>query len=188
MNVHPLTGEPFPSRVEERSGKGKSLVAAGDVARGTMVQRFQGPDALADVKYDECDEDEKRYVLNYLHAPTGEWRWLSPQSNSRYINHACEPNATLNRQREVILLRDLHDGEEITFVYNNGDSAADYWDPLWTFKCGCGSARCQGSIDQYRPFNEEAWAAELAKRGGITVALDGKTAVDRRVGSEATLL
>lgn len=61
----------------------------------------------------------------------------------RYINHSCDPNSyvkTVSGRRLVIALRDLAEGEEITYDYCiNGDGAT-------TWFCHCGAARCRREI------------------------------------------
>ena len=61
----------------------------------------------------------------------------------RHINHSCDPNSyvkTISGQRLVIALRDIAEGEEITYDYCiNGDGAT-----VWL--CNCGAARCRREI------------------------------------------
>jgi hypothetical protein len=65
------------------------------------------------------------------------------QTPERHINHSCDPNAyvkTIAGKRLVIALRDIANGEEITYDYCiNG-----YGDTVWT--CVCGASRCRHTI------------------------------------------
>ncbi len=65
------------------------------------------------------------------------------QLPERYINHSCDPNTyvkTLLGVRYVFALRDIADGEEITYDYTiNG-----FGNVVW--ECNCGSERCRHAI------------------------------------------
>ena len=62
------------------------------------------------------------------------------QEPERCINHSCDPNCyvkTIDGIRNVLALRDIAEGEEITFDYAiNGDNEG-------TFLCHCGAKRCR---------------------------------------------
>jgi len=57
---------------------------------------------------------------------------------SDYVNHSCDPNGGLSGQIELVALRDIAVGEEITFDYAMSDGS-DYDE----FKCECGAADCR---------------------------------------------
>lgn len=63
------------------------------------------------------------------------------QEPERSINHSCAPSCyvkTIDGIRKVLALRDIAEGEEITFDYAiNGDNDG-------AFPCHCGAARCRG--------------------------------------------
>lgn len=62
------------------------------------------------------------------------------QEPERSINHSCNPSSyvkTIDGIRQVLAMRDIAEGEEITFDYSiNGDNDG-------TFPCHCGAARCR---------------------------------------------
>lgn len=62
-----------------------------------------------------------------------------------YVNHCCDPNAGFHGQIFLVALRDIAQGEEITFDYamclGDGPHAAPY-----RLECHCGSAQCRGWI------------------------------------------
>ena len=102
------------------------------------------------VEYDQLAEREKVYVLcTELTEGSGEWAWMLPETDAKYANHSCDPNCFLNDNRELVTLKSVGAGQELTFYYNHG-TEDDFWDPLWTFKCYCGAKQCQGMIDRYR--------------------------------------
>jgi uncharacterized protein len=135
-----------PSRVI-RNAFGFGLVAVEDLASGTVVALFDGPTC----RYDEVPDSEVTYAL--LLADN---RWLIPQTDARYLNHACDPNCAINGEMEVKTLRAVARGEELTISYNTltqeevaGGADRFFWDERWSFHCRCGSRNCQGMIDRY---------------------------------------
>ncbi len=66
--------------------------------------------------------------------------WIFDDTILNWVNHSCDPNTytkTNNGIRQVIAMRDIKEGEEITYDYSmNGDNDG-------TFECRCGSAKCR---------------------------------------------
>jgi hypothetical protein len=73
----------------------------------------------------DCARDELDLVRHYF------WR---------YLDHACDPS-TVIRDREVIAVRDIAEGDGVTFNYNTTE-----YDMAEPFRCRCGSARCVGMV------------------------------------------
>jgi len=57
------------------------------------------------------------------------------------INHSCEPNCGMRNATQVMALRDIVVGEELTFDYAMSD-ASDYDE----FDCSCGAASCRSVV------------------------------------------
>ncbi len=58
-----------------------------------------------------------------------------------YINHSCNPNGGLRGANNLVAMRDIAVGEEVTFDYAMSDSA-----PYDQFECGCGTSSCRGKV------------------------------------------
>ena len=56
----------------------------------------------------------------------------------RFLNHSCEANGTL-RDRELVALRPIRSGEQVTFDYNTTE-----YDMSTPFACRCGARGCEG--------------------------------------------
>lgn len=69
-----------------------------------------------------------------------------------YINHSCDPNGGLSGQIEIVALRDIAPGEEITFDYAMSDGS-DYDE----FQCECGAPNCRGTVRGTDWRNPELW-------------------------------
>jgi len=73
----------------------------------------------------------------------------------RTFNHSCSPNAFLRGKNELVALKDIKEGEEITYDYSttmndNEEKIKSSGGTLWTCKCNCGSQNCRGIIDQFK--------------------------------------
>lgn len=68
-------------------------------------------------------------------------------SNSRFINHSCDPNCELQRwvvkgkpRIGIFALRDIAPGEALSYDYQFDTKESE------TFKCYCGTAKCRGTM------------------------------------------
>lgn len=114
----------------------RRLVAIRDIARDTHLFRITGRETPTATRYSvqvgatlhldqECAHDELELMHRYF------WRFL---------DHACEPSVRI-LDREVIAIRDIAEGEGVTFHYCTTE-----WDMASPFECRCGSPRCLGLI------------------------------------------
>jgi hypothetical protein len=62
----------------------------------------------------------------------------------RFMNHSCEPNAVI-RGRDVLTVRPINRGEELTFNYNTTE-----YEMAEPFDCNCETSRCGGRIQGFR--------------------------------------
>ena len=69
--------------------------------------------------------------------------WSQEQMPMHMTNHSCNPNATFNEGGMLVAVRDIEQGEEITFDYMAHPIPAS----PWNFKCACGADGCVGWID-----------------------------------------
>jgi hypothetical protein len=93
---------------------------------------------------------------------------------SRTFNHSCDPNAGLRKVSEMIALRDIAVGEEITFDYS-ATVGPDVPGRLWTMQCKCGSMNCRkivGNILSIPPEQLKKYADAGALQDYILVEFD----------------
>jgi hypothetical protein len=57
------------------------------------------------------------------------------------INHSCAPNCGMRNATQVVAMRDIAVGEELTFDYAMTDMA-----PYDEFDCSCGTPECRGRV------------------------------------------
>ena len=144
----------FPSeKIPTKYGFG--LFATRDLKTDTLVQIFtQHGNNFKESEYEtEIPDSEKAHCLLHNNTVDKTWVWIITQSDARFANHSCEPNCILDEFQQLKTFKKVLKGQELSFLYNSG-LETDYWDQrFWSFQCGCGSSKCQGMIDRYRPFD-----------------------------------
>ena len=114
----------------------RRLIALRNIARGTQLFRITGRETATQTRYSlqvsatlhldqDSARDEQDLVRRYF------WR---------YLDHACEPTTRI-LNREVVAVRDIAEGEGVTFHYCTTE-----YDLASPFDCHCGSPRCMGAI------------------------------------------
>jgi len=68
---------------------------------------------------------------------------------ARLVNHSCEPNCGIQRLFDIVAMRVIAPGEEITWDYEMTEDSD--W---WRMKCRCGTAACRGLVGAYRNLPE----------------------------------
>lgn len=110
----------------------RRLVSIQPIAKGTHLVTIVGRETAVPTRYSlqvgrslhldqDCAHDEFDLVKRYF------WR---------YLDHSCEPT-TVIRDRQVIAVRDIAEGEGVTFDYNTTE-----YDMASPFQCHCRSAHC----------------------------------------------
>jgi uncharacterized protein len=90
----------------------------------------------------------------------GDEEYLDLDEMSRTFNHSCNPNAFIRGKNELVAIRDIQIGEEITYDYSitmndAKEKIISVGRQLWTCKCCCGSTNCRGIIDQFHTLTKK---------------------------------
>lgn len=64
---------------------------------------------------------------------------------SRTFNHSCNPNAAIRKISELVAIRNIKKGEEITYDYS-ATIGPNVPREIWEMKCLCGSDNCRKII------------------------------------------
>src|SRR5271157_3472030 len=151
----------YPSMVKDCL-YGKCLVSTKDLPIGTIIQKYKGKI----VTRDKIPDDQITYALLFDAS-----NWVIVETPARYANHSCDPNCDINDDLEIVTIKPVRAGEELTISYNViSEESYDYtkwdyfWDTRWTFKCQCGNANCQGIIDKYVKLNGDPLCENLITR------------------------
>lgn len=123
-------------KVDKSRIEGEGGFAIRDIKKGETIAFFEGD-------YVNTNEINNRIA-------TGEERLDDPlqvdddafidlDKKYLYLNHSCNPNSGFKGINELIALRKITKGEEITYDY----SAVVPKNNDWTMKCKCGAENCR---------------------------------------------
>ena len=112
--------------------------AIAPIAAGTIVVTFGGAQMNRGAFDNHPDERRMRSLQIELDSFL-----LGPEERQKgdAVNHSCDPNCGMGNATQLVAMRDIATGEEITFDYAMSD-ASDYDE----FTCICATAHCRRSI------------------------------------------
>ena len=124
----------------------KGVFALSAVPKGTLLAVFGGKTlGLTDASHLEATYPNYPY---FLQVESGLWqiphRVDTPDAPD-YINHRCDANAGMLDSTQVVALRHIAAGEEITIDYATINDGSSTW-AADNFVCGCGAAVCRGTV------------------------------------------
>jgi len=115
---------------------GKGLLALRDIKKGKLIFIIKGK------KVNFLINNEKQAKIAGLNwIGLGKNTWINPINFGLYFNHSCNPNSAIKGKVSVIAVRNIKEGEEITFDYSLNEA-----DIFWNIKCHCGSKNCRKTI------------------------------------------
>ena len=122
--------------LESSDAHGKGVFACAPIARGECIMTFSGTlFSRAQVDFDD------------YHLQVGEDLYLGPSRGlDDYVNHSCAPNSGFRGGLDLVALRDILPGEEITWDYSTAIDEPDFAG----FPCGCGASVCRGKVESFR--------------------------------------
>lgn len=116
------------------------VIAIVDIAAGEVILDIEGREVDAPSRYSVQVGKERHIeppkVVSADEKPVG-CSWM-------YLNHGCEPTAYV-QGRQVIALRDICAGKEVTFDYCTTE-----YDMAEPFHCRCGAKSCRGWVQGFR--------------------------------------
>ncbi len=123
---------------------GKGVFAQEAIVAGECVLVFSG----ALLHRTEVD-------FNDYHLQVGEDVYIGPSGGADdYVNHSCEPNCGFQNGLELVAMRDIAAGEELTWDYSSAIDEAGFAG----FPCSCGSIHCRGQVMSFRDLPAEVQA------------------------------
>ena len=121
---------------------GLGLFAAQDIRQGTRILPYIG-ERISKAESTRRLAHGNVYIFTFNHRYDIDGALL--RNTARYSNHSCEPNCAIAKTTRTIwlvALRDIADGEELTYNYGYDFDLDSYQD----FPCHCGANNCCGYI------------------------------------------
>ena len=114
----------------------KGLIATRNIQKGEKIFKIEG------VKI-------KFFINNETQATKAGWNWIGwgkntwidPISYGLFINHSCNPSAGIKNRIDVVAIKNIRRGEEVTFDYSLSEA-----DIFWHIQCNCRSSNCRKTI------------------------------------------
>ncbi len=128
---------------KETKKTGEGLFASENIKRGEVVADFSGGKVYKAKKASDLPKEVTDYAIQF-----GENEWIDTPEEGRFLNHSCEPNGGIKGKFQIIAMRDIKAGEELTFDYEMTE------DSDWQMQCKCGSRLCRKIIGAYRNMPE----------------------------------
>lgn len=124
--------------------EGMGVFAGEDVKKGDVIQHIKGEARFLTV---QSKEDSLSYP-NWIGI--GHNKWIDPEHPNQYLNHSCNPNASVrgrividkNKQAkgkyDIVAIKPIKEGEEVLIDYSVIEG-----DDLWEMPCLCAAKNCR---------------------------------------------
>lgn len=136
------------SKIEiKKSGiHGKGIFTKKNIKKGEIVFIIKGKL----VKFEVHNKKESSKGPNWVGISKN--TWINPFEPAKNLNHSCNPSCGIKGKVQIIALRNLKAGEEITIDYSTTEM-----DTLWQMKCNCGSKNCRKIIKSVQFLPEKVY-------------------------------
>lgn len=126
---------------------GSGLFAREKINAGEIIAEFDG-DIYTDSEKEKWDNNLNDHCVQF---EDGKWRYS--KGFAVYSNHSCDPNCGIKNLFQIVSMRDIEPGEEITWDYemtedNETEDESSFY--YWSMTCKCGSSICRKKIGSYR--------------------------------------
>jgi hypothetical protein len=110
---------------------GWGVFASRDLTPGEIILAIEGP--IIDFA-----ETKRRGPHECMAFQIGPNRYLDTQPPGVFVNHSCEPNAGIRKNRYLVALRKIQRGQEIRYDYSTTMEEHSF-----TMECRCGAPTCR---------------------------------------------
>ncbi|MFA5745065.1 MAG: SET domain-containing protein-lysine N-methyltransferase [Candidatus Paceibacterota bacterium] len=114
---------------------GNGVFATEEIKKGEVIHVLSGQ-RMDSVEMAKRVNSKKEYIDDPFQI--GKRTYIDLNEFSRTFNHSCDPNGGIRKRSELFALRDIKNGEEITYDYS-----ATIAPTRWSMKCKCGSKNCR---------------------------------------------
>lgn len=115
--------------------EGFGINAGENIKRGEVITRFRGV-----VKF-KINKTKRDALAHPDWVGIKKDHWIDPEKPQKFFNHSCKPNASIHKRLDIVAIREIKEGEEITFDYSIIEG-----DPRWEMDCNCGQKECRRVI------------------------------------------
>jgi|TARA_Y100000031_G_C8159135_1_gene356049 hypothetical protein len=141
-------------KIKDVKNKGKGIFALNNFKKGEHILNIKGD--IIETENPSSYPDEIREHWAPLGKKGKKYRFIKPEEPWIYMNHSCDSNAGIIKDRKLIASRDIHKGEEITVDYSTLDiESLTQGQKKLMMKCRCGSKNCRKVISTFNTLKKE---------------------------------
>jgi SET domain-containing protein len=129
--------------VKNTPAKGRGVFAKEPIKKDEIIAAFDGE--IYEYNYPDWNDDLADHCIQFEN-----FKWRDSNGIARVINHSCKPNCGIRNLFQVVAMRDIEPGEEITWDYEMTGN-----NPEWRMKCKCGEENCRKIIGKHDNMPEE---------------------------------
>jgi len=125
---------------------GKGGFAVKKIRAGEVISSFAVGETIKGQKeLNKKNKDVRDHMIQ-----CGKMEWRHSRAQARYFAHSCAPNAGIQNRFDIVAMRDILPGEEITWDYRMTEDSP--WDIA---ACRCGAEECDGRIRGFKYLPEK---------------------------------
>jgi len=145
--------------IKEAGTKGKGAYATAKILKGELIVEFTGEKLTRDEIHQRI-ANGKENIDDPLQIDDD--IFLDIDNSAYYFNHSCEPNSAIKGKSELIAIKEIRIGEEITYDYSAtvGTNITH-----WTMGCKCGTPNCRHAIGNVTTIPKEQLEKYLSAGG-----------------------
>lgn len=117
---------------------GRGLFATKDIPKGEHILTLTGKI----ITQEDVDQKPKKQQANALQIEYD--FYMDLEEPGVLINHSCNPNTGIQADKEVISIKDIKAGEEITWDYSTSVDGG------WTMPCACAEQNCRKKVKDFK--------------------------------------
>jgi len=132
----------YPKLVIKTINGKLGVYASADIMKGSVIKLLQGEV----VTFEECIRRisaGKVRQIDTLQIDLEEELDLDDYSNA--FQHSCNPNAAVRKDNELVAIKDIKKGEEVTYDYS-ATVGPNVPNSIWEMQCNCRSVNCRKKI------------------------------------------
>jgi uncharacterized protein len=133
---------------------GRGIFAKSKIFKGEKIMEFTGPV----ISFQEAvlkPVHQLSFPLQISHQ-----YYIDSQEPAVLVNHSCEPNAGIMKDKIIVALTDIEAGKEILYDYSTTMNEDN-----WVLEgCLCGSEKCRGIVKDFKYLSVELQKMYLKKR------------------------
>ncbi len=134
-------------KIKKSKIEGKGAFAIKLIKKGELICRMKGEEVSSPElrKRVESGAEKRSDPLQIAHS-----KYLDLYEPYIFVNHSCDANAIIKNFNNLIALKNIKTGQEITFDYSLTEwSDRKFWSGKWSMECSCKSSSCRKVVREF---------------------------------------